>query len=61
MEICWKCPHPQAIQDLDEFILFGNRFGEIAITCSPMDPLQWMGAIRIKVLSADKNIKIIHK
>ncbi len=25
-----------------------------------MDPLQWMGAVRIKVQTADKNITIIH-
>ncbi len=28
---------------------------------SPMDPLQWMGAIRTRVQAADKNIPIIHK
>ncbi len=27
---------------------------------SPMDPLQWMGAIRTRVQTADKNTKIIH-
>ncbi len=29
-EICWKCAHPQAIQDVDEFI-FGimNWFREV--------------------------------
>ncbi len=26
-----------------------------------MDPLQWMGAIRMKVQTADKNITIIYK
>ncbi len=25
-----------------------------------MDPLQWMGAVRMKVQTADKNITIIH-
>ncbi len=25
-----------------------------------MDPLQWMGAIRMRVQTADKNITIIH-
>ncbi len=29
--------------------------------CSPMDPLQWMGAVRMRVQTADKNITIIHK
>ncbi len=28
------------------------------VTCSPVDPLQWMGTIKIQ--SADKNLKIIH-
>ncbi len=28
-------------------------------TCSPMDPLQWMGAVRIRIQTADKNIIII--
>ncbi len=26
-----------------------------------MDPLQWMGAVRMRVQTADKNITIIHK
>ncbi len=42
---------------------FFIRFGEIqhSITCSLMDPLQWMGAVRMRVQTADKNITIIHK
>ncbi len=34
------------------------RFGEIQhyITFSPMDPLQWMGAVRMRVQTADKNV-----
>ncbi len=31
------------------------------ITCSAMDALQWMGAVRMRVQTADKNITIIHK
>ncbi len=27
---------------------------------SPMDALQWMGAVRMRVQTADKNITIIH-
>ncbi len=27
---------------------------------SPVDPLQWMGAIRMRFQTADKNITIIH-
>ncbi len=60
-----KITHLQAIQDVDE----RNRFGEIqhwiqiqhCVTCSAMDPLQWMGAARMRVQTADKNITIIHK
>ncbi len=43
-----------------------NRFGEILhyITCSPMDPLQRMGAVRIRDQTADKkhysNPQVIH-
>ncbi len=33
----------------------------ISITCSLMDPLQWMGAVRMRDQTADKNITIIHK
>ncbi len=42
---------------------YQNRFGEIYhyITCSSMDPLQWMGAVRMRVQTDDKNITIIHK
>ncbi len=30
-----------------------------SITCSPLDHLQWMGAVRMRVQTADKNITII--
>ncbi len=42
------------------WVCFFIRFGEIyhSITCSPMDPLQWMGAVRMRVQTADKNITI---
>ncbi len=51
-------PSVQAIQDVDEFLYTQNRFWEMYyyITCSPMDSLQWMGAIRMRVQTADKNI-----
>ncbi len=40
-----------------------NRYWAILhyITCSPMNTLQWMGAVRMRVQTADKNITIIHK
>ncbi len=43
-------------------VCFFIRFGEMchSIICSSMDPLQWMGAVRMRVQTADKNITIIH-
>ncbi len=37
---------------------FFIRFGEMKrnITCSIMDPLQWMGAVKMRVQTADKTI-----
>ncbi len=43
-----------AIWDIDEGL------EKCSITCSPMDPLQWMGAVRIRIQTPDKNITIIH-
>ncbi len=37
-----KSTHPQAIQDVDEFVLTDLR--KFSITCSPMDRQQWMGS-----------------
>ncbi len=39
-----------------------KKIGEMqhSITRSPMDPLQWMGAVRMRVQTADKNIIIMH-
>ncbi len=31
------------------------------ISCSPVDPLQCMGAFRMRVQTADKNITVVHK
>ncbi len=50
----WIFPHSKASHDVDEFVSY-------YITCSPMDPLQWMGAVRMGVQTADKNITIVHK
>ncbi len=50
--ICWKCPHPQATRDIDEFVFLIRTDLEKCsntITCSPMDPLEWMGAVRMRV------------
>ncbi len=54
MKICWKFTHPQAIQHVYEFVSSPGQI-IITITCSLMDPLQWMGAVRMRVQTADKN------
>ncbi len=50
------------MQAVDVFILHQNRFGEMFyyITCSLVDPLQRMGAVRTRVQTTAKNITIIH-
>ncbi len=44
------------------WVCFFIRFREMlqCITCSAMDALQWMGAVRMRVQTADKNITIIY-
>ncbi len=57
MEMYWKYTHPQAIKDVDKFVSSSEQvWREIYhyITCSAMDPLQWMGAVRMRVQTADK-------
>ncbi len=51
--------YPQVIQDVDEFVSSSDL--DKYITCSVIDHLQWMGAVRMRVQTADKNITIIHK
>ncbi len=48
--------HNQAIQDVDEFV----SSSDLEKCSSTMDALQWMGAVRMRVQTADKNITIIH-
>ncbi len=48
---------------LNPFTRFPSKF-HLSLqffTCSPRDHLQWMGAVRMRVQTADKNITIIHK
>ncbi len=63
MKVYWKYTYPQATQEADEFVFHRYRFGEMYhyITYSSTDPLQWMGAVRMRVQTADKNITIIRK
>ncbi len=51
-----KCTHPQAIQDVDDVVFSSEHILRTYISCSPMDPLQWMGAVRTRVQAVDKNI-----
>ncbi len=59
MNICWNFTYSQGIQDVDEFVSALEKIWR-NLAYSPMDPLQWMGAIRMRVQTADKNITIIH-
>ncbi len=44
------------------WVCFFIRFGEIQhYIKSPKDHLQWMGAVRMRIQTDDKNITIIHK
>ncbi len=58
IKMCSPSDHPR----LGWVCLF-IRFVEmcLCITVSAMDALQWMGAVRMRVQTADKNITIIHK
>ncbi len=59
MKICSNFTYSQGIQDVDEFVSALEKIWR-NLAYSPMDPLQWMGAIRMRVQTADKNITIIH-
>ncbi len=59
MNISLKYFQPQAIQDVDKFVSSSKHTWS---TRSPLDPLQWMSTVRMRVQIADKNITIIiHK
>ncbi len=59
MKSCSKCTHSQVIQDVDVFVS-SSDLEKCYITRSSMDALQWMGAVRMRVQTADKNITIIY-
>ncbi len=61
MKIIWQLAE-KAIQDADEFVFSSEQiWRNVALHhFSAMDALQWMGAVRIRVQTADKNITIIH-
>ncbi len=52
----------QAIQDLEEFVSLSKQSWRNYnyVTCSPIDPLQWMGAVKMGVQLADKKHHNIH-
>ncbi len=59
-KICWSCAH-QAVED--RWVCFFIKLGEMyhSITVSAMDALQWMGTVRMRVQTADKNnLQVIH-
>ncbi len=58
MTICRKYS-----QGVDEFVSSSEQiWRNVALhhLIDPMDALQWMGAVRMRVQTADKNITIIH-
>ncbi len=57
MKMCSLSDHPRC-----RWVCFFIRFGEMehCITVSAMDALQWMGAVRMRVQTADKNITPHH-
>ncbi len=53
--------HPQAMQDIDEFVSSSEQiWRNVALHHLLMDPLQWMGAVRMRVQTADKDITMIY-
>ncbi len=58
LKMCSSSGHPRW-----RWVCFFIRFVEMCpcISVSAMDALQWMGAVRMRVQTADKNITIIHK
>ncbi len=51
-----------SLSDYPEFISSLEQIWKnVALHHLLMDPLQWMGAVRMRVQTADKNITIIHK
>ncbi len=60
MEMCWKCALSQANPDVDESVSSSDLEECSISSVSAMDALQWMGAVRMRVQTVDKNITIIH-
>ncbi len=58
----WKKRFSFSVHLRSGWVCFFIRFVEmcLCISVSAMDALQWMGAVRMRVQTADKNITIIH-
>ncbi len=59
MNIFWKCPHPQAIQDVDEVL----SSADLEKCIIPSLAHQWILCsewVPSEVQTADKNITVIH-
>ncbi len=53
--------HPQAMQDVDELVSSSEQiWRNVALHHLLMDPLQWMGAVRMRVQTVDKDITMIY-
>ncbi len=48
MTICWICTYPQTIKDLDKVVISSKQIWR-NLALHHLDPLQWMGAVRMRV------------
>ncbi len=61
LKICWRFTDNQASPCRWIWFFIGKDLDKYTITsCSPMDYLQWMGAVRMRVQTADKSITVIN-
>ncbi len=62
MNMCWKCTHPQAIWDLNEFISsLEHIWKNVALHHFLRESSAVNGCRQNEVQTADDNITIIHK
>ncbi len=59
MKIWWNCAHSHAIPDVDELVSSSDL--EKCVTASVSQQWMWMGAVRMRVQTADKNITPVHQ
>ncbi len=58
MKSCWEFTHPQTIQDVDEFVSSSEQILR-NLALHHLITLQWMGAVTMRVQTADKSITIM--